>query len=95
MRKYLVELYLSRLGSGGLAEAAARATEAAEEVTRGGAPVRFLRSIYVPEDETCFYLFEASSRESVAEAARLAGLPSLRIVEASLVPAVARGSESS
>lgn len=94
MREYLVELYVSRIGSGGLSEAATRASEAAEQVTRAGTPVRYLRSIYVPEDETCFYLFEASSREAVAETARLAGLPCVRIVEASLVPAVERRGES-
>jgi hypothetical protein len=40
-----------------------------------GAPVRFIRSIFVPEDERCFYLFQASSSEEVDEAARRAALP--------------------
>jgi hypothetical protein len=40
-----------------------------------GAPVRFVRSIFVPEDETCFYVFQASSSEEVNEAARRAALP--------------------
>lgn len=40
-----------------------------------GVPVRFLRSIFVPEDETCFCLFQAPSSEEVREAAHRAALP--------------------
>jgi hypothetical protein len=35
-----------------------------------------VRSIFVPEDEACFYLFQAESVEDVRETARRAGLPS-------------------
>jgi len=47
---------------------------AAQTATRSGSPVRFVRSFFVPEDETCFLVFEAASAEDVRAAALLAGL---------------------
>jgi hypothetical protein len=44
--------------------------------------VRFLQSIFVPEDEICFYLYEARSADAVCEAASRAGLRFERITEA-------------
>jgi hypothetical protein len=41
---------------------------------REGTPVRFLRSIFVPENDTCFLLYEAPTARSVREAAGRAGL---------------------
>jgi hypothetical protein len=55
---------------------------AADQLTREGDRVQLLRSVFVPEDETCFFLFEAESREAVAEAARRCGLRFERLVEA-------------
>ena len=43
--------------------------------------MRFVRSVFVPEDETCFYIYEATSVDDVREATRLAGLPSPHIAE--------------
>jgi hypothetical protein len=80
--KYLVELYLPREGAGGPSPTARRARSVAEEMTREGTAVRYLRSIFVPEDETWFCLYEAASAEAAAEASRRSGLPGTRIVEA-------------
>jgi hypothetical protein len=55
---------------------------AAEEVSTDGAPVRYLRSILVPADETCFHLFEAPSEAAVRAAAVRADVVCTRIVEA-------------
>ena len=44
--------------------------------------VALLRSIVVPEDETCFLLFEAPDVEQVEHALRGAGLPFERIAQA-------------
>jgi hypothetical protein len=41
---------------------------------REGTPVRFLRSIFVPENDACFLLYEAPTARSVREAAGRAGL---------------------
>lgn len=55
---------------------------AAAELTREGTPVRCLRSIFVPEDETCFLLCEAGSAAAVLETAQRAALTFERIAEA-------------
>ena len=51
-------------------------------MTSKGERVSFGRSIHVPEDEICFFTFEASSGREVALVAELAGLQPLRVVEA-------------
>jgi hypothetical protein len=38
--------------------------------------------IFVPDDETCFHLFEAASAETVRVAGRFAGLTFDRVTEA-------------
>jgi hypothetical protein len=74
MAEFLVEVYVSRADPAAVERGAERARLAAEELTREGTPVRYLRSIFVPEDETCFFLYEAASVEDVEEAARRASL---------------------
>ncbi|MGH7359236.1 MAG: nickel-binding protein [Candidatus Rokuibacteriota bacterium] len=81
MAEFLVELYVSRTDAGAVELGAARARAAAEALTREGTPVRYLRSIFVPEDETCF-LYEAGSADAVREAAGRAGLAFERVAEA-------------
>jgi hypothetical protein len=41
-----------------------------------------VRSILVPEDETCFYLFQAQTGDAVRAAAARVGLQFERVVEA-------------
>lgn len=82
MAEFLVELYVSRTDGASVEHGAARAWLAAEQLTREGTPVRYLRSIFVPEDETCFYLYEAVTVDAVHEAARRAALPVDRVAEA-------------
>ncbi len=79
---YVAEAYLPRTSAGGCREAAARARVAAEQLRRGGTPVRFLRLIYLPADEICLFVFDAPSAEAVARLAELAQLASCRITEA-------------
>jgi len=82
MAEFLVEAYVPR-GDPTLAACRDRRTRlVAEELTLEGEPVRCLHSIFVPEDETCFYLFEALSVEAVREAAQRASLRIDRIAEA-------------
>jgi hypothetical protein len=88
MAEFLVECYVSRADQAAVADRSEGARRAAEEMTREGTDVRFLRSIFVPEDETCFYLFEATSADTVREAAARAGLAFGRVAEA---VAVAQG----
>ena len=80
MPTYLVEVYLARSRCSDVDGAATRARQAAEELTREGTAVRYVRSTFVPDDETCFHVFEAGSEEIVREVCRQAGFGSPRIV---------------
>jgi len=71
--EFLVEVYATREAATavpGSEEVAA----AAEQLTREGRHVQLVRSIFVPEDETCFYIFQAQAGDDVREAATRAGL---------------------
>lgn len=59
-RYHLVELQRPEHGWRELQTLAARTRSAAEQVNSVETPVRFLRSIYVPDDGTCFQLFEGT-----------------------------------
>jgi len=82
MPSYLVEMYLAGGHERHLAACRRRARSAAAELTRAQVPVRFDRSIHVPEDEICFFVFDAPSSAEVALVAQRAELEPLRIVEA-------------
>ena len=82
MPSYLVETYLARGRAGERAARDRRASSAAEELTHGRTRIRFDRSIYVPEDEICFFVFDAPSGRDAALAAERAELDTIRVVEA-------------
>jgi hypothetical protein len=77
MPTYLVESYLAD-AEGAVAEAQVRAQLAAEL----GLDVRYLRTTFLPADETILHVFEAPSAEALAEAGALAQARFERIVEA-------------
>jgi hypothetical protein len=79
---YLIETFLARGRAGELSARERQAHSAAEELTQETIRVRFDRSIHVPEDEICFFVFDAPSRKEAALAARRAGLDPIRVVEA-------------
>jgi hypothetical protein len=80
--EFLVEAYVSRNAPQVSPRWAFEMSRVADRLTREGVPVRFVRSIFVPEDETCFYLFEARSADDVRTAAERAGLQVERVTEA-------------
>ncbi len=82
MPNYLVETFLARGHAGERMARERRARSAAAELTREGTRVRFDRSIHVPEDEICFFVFDAPSGREAALAAQRAELDPLRVVEA-------------
>ena len=82
MPSYLVETYLSRGRSSARAEYEERARSAAAELSRGGTRVRFGGVIHVPEDETCFFVFDAPSSGDAERVAERAALGAVRVVEA-------------
>jgi hypothetical protein len=78
MQNYCLELYLPRASAARIVEAAAHARRAAGASASRGL-VRYLRTTYLADDETCLHFFEAASVEHVADAARRAGLTTERI----------------
>jgi hypothetical protein len=69
---HLIELHRPEDGWEELQALSARARSAAELVNTAETPVRFLRSIFVPDGETCFHLFEGTAA-AVAEAVSRTG----------------------
>ena len=82
MPSYLVETFLQRGSAGERTARERRARSAAEELTRERTPIRFDRSIHVPEDEICFFIFDAPSGCDAALVAQRARLDAIRVVEA-------------
>jgi hypothetical protein len=82
MPEFMLELYAPRGDFAAVRGVAERARAAAEELTRAGTRVRYVRSIFVPDDETCFLLYEADASGAVHRAAARAGLLFERMAEA-------------
>jgi hypothetical protein len=80
LKEYLVERYAARHQASGFEREAARVEAAAENLARRGPRIRYLRSFFLLEEETCFHLFEAADEEAVEKAMRDAGLEWERIV---------------
>lgn len=87
MAKYLVERRLPGFTTDQVMAAAGAAKRTTAEMTNEGKPVRYLRSTFIPGEDKCFCLFEASSAEIVREANVRAGLPMDRVVAAAHVSA--------
>ncbi|CAN5838395.1 hypothetical protein BH18ACT13_BH18ACT13_05860 [soil metagenome] len=81
MPSYLVETYLARGRAGERTARERRACSAAEELMKGMSRVRFERSIHIPEDEICFFVFDAPSGRDAVLAAERAELDPVRVVE--------------
>lgn len=82
MPSYIVETYVPRAQSGDAPAAGRRARAAAEELSGEGRPIRYVRTTLLPDDETCFHVFEASTSETVDELCRRADLGHVRVVGA-------------
>jgi Protein of unknown function (DUF4242) len=82
MPTYLVEVYMPRLRGREARASGRRACEAAEALAREGVSIRYIRTMFLPDDETCFHLFEAPGPTAVEELSRRAALGCARIVGA-------------
>ena len=80
MDSYLVEVYLPQSSADAARATAGRVRSAAEQLTREGVVVHYVRTTFLPDDETCFHLFEADSADAVEEVGRRAELSHARIV---------------
>jgi hypothetical protein len=85
---YLVEVYVSTKGEDEFDELAARASAAATSPACEGTAIRYLRSIFIPDDDICFHLYRAASLVDVSDALGRACLDHERVVAAVDVEAV-------
>jgi hypothetical protein len=72
MPTYLLEQYIPR--SEPPERFAARARRITAAAAGAGESIRYVRSLFLADDETCFHVFEARSPDVLATAARTAGL---------------------
>jgi len=79
---YTLRLTRPTDGWGEISDLVARARRATEDLRGEGTDVQFIRSIFVPEESACFYLYKAASADDVYEAVRRAALQFDDIVEA-------------
>ena len=78
--QFLVERYVGPADRRDPAAVAKALRRCARELTREGEPVRYVRSIFLPADETCLDLYVAASAHAVREATTRAGLSYDRVV---------------
>lgn len=81
MTTFVIETYLSREHGERLGDAVSRLRAAVESRSIRGT-VRYVRSVFIPEDETCFHVIEATSAKAVEDLSRRATIRAERIVEA-------------
>ena len=82
MSTYIAERYLPGITQEQLLDAARRAKLATAEMTTAGTPVTYLRSTFLPGDQTCYCLFEGPSEQAVRQVNDNAEIPYERIIPA-------------
>jgi uncharacterized protein DUF4242 len=82
MTVFMVERSLKGISMSQLGQAQQTAIQAANQLSRLGTPVRYLRSTFVPESGACMCLFEARDVSTVQRLNEDANLPFTRIVPA-------------
>jgi hypothetical protein len=82
MREFAAEQYLSAGDAAAAERGASVARLTAEQLTREGTPIEFVRAIFVPEDETCIHMYQADSIEAVREVGARGALCFQRVSEA-------------
>lgn len=79
---FLVERYLPGVRPADIEELGRRLRAAAAELRGAGAPVEWLRSVALVEEESCLCSFRAATEADVREVNALAGVGYERIVPA-------------
>jgi hypothetical protein len=82
MPVYMVDRELPGITMDQLAGAQKAAIETGERMTAEGKAVRYIRSTFVPGENRCMCLFEASNAADVRALNETAGIPFTRIIEA-------------
>jgi hypothetical protein len=92
---YLVERDLPGMTRDQLAAALRAAAETARRFTAAGNPVRYIRSLFLPQQARCLCLFEARDAESVRSLNDTAQIPFTSVTEAlELIPSILKPLES-
>jgi hypothetical protein len=79
---YLVDRDLPGITRDQLAAAHRAATETARRFTAAGKPVRYIRSVFLPQEARCLCLFEAPDAECVRSLNDAAQIPFTSVTEA-------------
>lgn len=79
MATFLVETYLSPAAAGEPDATIDRAKSAAAQLAAAGHSIAYLRSLFLPDDETCLLLFEADGAGLVRTLTEQAGLDPDRV----------------
>lgn len=82
MANYVIELYRRQKDAESVRRAVDDLAESARHLSAAGTPVLYLDTIFLPGDETCLHLLEASSEADVRAVAGLAGIDVDRVVPA-------------
>ena len=82
---FLVERYLPPAAADGLPASVAHAARLCADLSRSGRGVRYLYSVYLPTEDTCFCLFRAQSSDTVREVNAKADFALDRITDAVLL----------
>lgn len=82
MPVYMVDRNLPGITKEQLAGAQKAAIETSRTFTAQGKDVRYIRSMFLPEEAHCMCLFEASNAQLVKEVNDTAKIPYTRVVEA-------------
>ncbi len=82
---FLVERYLSASAAGDLATSVARVARLCTAPGAGVSTVRYLQSVYLPAEDTCFCLFQAPSVDAIRAVNDVGQFPLDRIADAVLM----------
>lgn len=80
-RTFLVERYIPQLQTADVELLAGRLAAASAQLRAEGRDIHWLRSLALPDDETCLCIFTAHTPTDVEEANRRAGATYERIIE--------------
>lgn len=80
MRNFLLEVYTA--DDVAVGDAVRRLRHAARELDGSGTHVRYRRFLFLPDDETCFYVLEGDSAAAIAALSNHADVGPGRVVEA-------------
>ena len=81
MPDFALEIYVPAADQAALELEADRLAGIASQLTGDGTRVRYRRSLYLPGDETCFFVFDADSPAAVELVATRGEVEGARIVE--------------